>query len=410
MRALRNGAAPELLSPAGDWERLEMALHYGADAVYLAGRRFGLRAGAGNFGPEELQRAVAVSHRRGVKVYVAVNALPHEGDTDGLPEHLERCAEAGADALIVADLGVLALAKKHAPGVPLHVSTQFGVVNAAAAQVLYALGAKRVILARELTLPQIRAIRKNTPPELELEAFVHGAMCVSFSGRCLLSNYLTGRDGNGGACAQPCRWRWHLTEERRSGERFDITEDSGGTYILNSRDLCMIAHLRDLLEAGVCSFKLEGRTKSAYYAAAATNAYRHAIDDLAAGRPFDPFWYGECGKLSHRPYSTGFYYGSPGQYTADSRYFSDADICAVVEECTPDGLALVTERNRFSQGDALELLRRDGKPLRFCVSDLRDGGGAPLDTANRPMVPLRLRLPVYAPRLSILRRLRQERT
>lgn len=399
---------PELLSPAGDRERLEMALHYGADAVYLAGKAYSLRAAAGNFDPEGMAEAIRLSHAAGAKVYVAVNTLPHEGQLAGLPAHLERCAAAGADGLILADLGVLALAKRYAPSVPVHISTQFGVVNAESARMLCELGAGRVVLARELHLDEIAAIRAKTPPELELEAFVHGAMCVSFSGRCLLSNYLTGRDGNGGVCAQPCRWKYHLVEETRPGQYFQLDEDGEGTYILNSRDLCMIEHLSELRQAGVDSFKIEGRMKSAYYAAAVTNAYRHALDELLEGKPFDPYWRAECDKLSHRPYSTGFYFGQPGEHHPEGSYFFDAEIVAVVESCDESGEALLTERNRFSVGEPVELLNRSGKAIPFTVTGLRDGEGQPLETARHPMMPLRLRLPAPAERLSVLRRIKKD--
>ena len=397
---------PELLAPAGDRERLETALHYGADAVYLAGKEFGLRAAAGNFAPEELSEAVQACHAAGVKVYITVNTLPHEGQLVRLPEHLERCAAAGADALILADLGVLALAKRYAPAVPVHISTQMGVVNSESARMLHDLGAKRVVLARELSLEEISSLRAHTPRELELEAFVHGAMCVSFSGRCLLSNYMTGRDGNGGVCAQPCRWKYHLVEEQRPGQYFELGEDREGSYILNSRDLCMIEHLSALRDAGIDSFKIEGRMKSAYYAAAVTNAYRHAIDDLVAGRPFDPDWRRECDKVSHRPYSTGFYFGQPGQHYPEGSYFYDAEIVAVVEDCDETGEAVLTERNRFSVGDRVELLNREGKPVPFAVTDLRDGEGEMLETARHPMMRLRMKLPARAERLSILRRVK----
>ena len=397
---------PELLSPAGDFERLEMALHYGADAVYLAGKRFGLRAAAGNFDAAGLRKAVALSHAAGVKVYVTVNTLPHEGTMGDLPDFLADCDDAGVDAFIIADLGVMALAKRYAPGVPLHVSTQFGVVNSEAAKMLRDLGAKRVVLARELSLDAIRLLRDNTPREIELEAFVHGAMCVSFSGRCLLSNYMTGRDGNGGECAQPCRWKYHLVEEKRPGQYFEITEEPEGTHILNSADLCMIEHLSELMDAGITSFKIEGRMKSAYYAAAATNAYRHALDDAAAGKPFDTDWLTECMKFSHRQYSTGFYYGAPWQYYPESMYFSDADICAVVERCDGDGNAVLTLRNRFSVGDALDLLNREGKPIPFTAADIRDAEGNPLEVANHPMMELHMRLPAPAERLSIVRKIK----
>ena len=396
---------PELLSPAGDREKLEMALHYGADAVYLAGREYGLRAFAGNFDPDGMREAVRMSHACGAKVYVTVNTLPHESQMEGVPACLEQAADSGADALIVADLGVMSLAKKYAPQVPLHVSTQFGVVNSETARMLHDFGAARVILARELPLEEIAELRANTPGELELEAFVHGAMCVSFSGRCLLSNYMAGRDGNGGVCAQPCRWKYHLMEETRPGQYFEITEDGQGTHILNSRDMCMIEHIPELFAAGISSFKIEGRMKSAYYAGMSTYAYRHAIDDALEGKPFDPDWRTECDKFSHRQYCTGFYFGEPGQYYEDNMYFSDAEFVAVVESCEGTEASL-TERNRFSVGDTLELVNRDAKPVRFTVTDLRNGDGEPLETANHPMMALRMRLPVPAERLSILRKIK----
>ena len=396
----------ELLSPAGDWERLEMALCYGADAVYLAGKEFGLRAAAGNFEREELIRAVALAHSMGRKVYVTCNTLPREEELARLPDYLAFLQEAGPDALIIADVGVLALARRFAPKLKLHVSTQLGVVNSATANVLHAMGADTVVLARELSLEEIRKIRANTPSELRLEAFVHGAMCVSFSGRCLLSNYMTGRDGNRGECAQPCRWKYSLVEEKRPGQAFDITEDDGGTYIMNSNDLCMIEHLQDLAEAGVSSFKIEGRMKSAYYAAVTTNAYRHALDAVAAGDPVPEAWVRETEMVSHRPYCTGFYLGrEPGQ-CCDGTYTSGADIVAVVESCEEDGNALLTQRNKFSAGEELELLTPEGEPLAFTAAALFDEEGAPIPDARHPMMAFHMFLPKKAPRLSILRKRR----
>ncbi|MBR6709229.1 MAG: U32 family peptidase [Clostridia bacterium] len=396
---------PELLSPAGDREKLEMALHYGADAVYLAGKEFGLRAFAGNFEPDELREAVRLTHGYGAKAYVTVNVLPHEPQLGALTAYMEQLSESGADGLIIADLGVMALAKKYAPDIPVHISTQFGVVNSETANMLADLGAARVVLAREMHLDEIASLRAHTAAELELEAFVHGAMCVSFSGRCLLSNYMTGRDGNGGTCAQPCRWKYHLMEEKRPGQYFEITEDKDGTHIMNSRDMCMIDHLSELMDAGISSFKIEGRMKSAYYAGMTTYAYRHALDDAIAGRPFDPDWLTECYKISHREYSTGFYYGEPGQYYPDNMYFADASVVGIVDSC--DGCeACVTERNRFSVGDTLELVNRSEKPHRFVVSDLRDGEGTEIDCARHPMMQLRMRLPVPAERLSVLRKIK----
>ena len=399
---------PELLAPAGDFEKLAMCVHYGADAVYLAGKEFGMRAASGNFDPEELLQAIQYCHERGVKVYVTCNTLPREDELKRLPAHLEQVQSAGADGLIIADLGVFALARQYAPKVPVHVSTQLGVVNSATANVLYDMGATRVVLARELSMAEIRELRGNIPADMEIEAFVHGAMCVSFSGRCLLSNYFTGRrDANRGECAQPCRCKYALMEEKRPGEYFPIGED-GGTYILNSRDMCMIEHIPELREAGVTSFKIEGRMKSAYYAAAVTNAYRHAIDDVLEGREVSELWIEETEKLSHRPYSTGFYYGQPGQYTQDSAYFSGAEICAVVEACGPDGIARLTQRNKFCRGDRLELLTSDGPPLSFIAVGMREMDGTAIDATPRAMMEFTMPLPKICGPLSILRRVKGE--
>ena len=398
--------ALELLAPAGDRERLLMALRYGADAVYLAGRQFGMRSAAVSFSDEGLREAVALAHAQGARLYVTVNTLPREEELKVLPPYLEFLQDAGADALIIADLGVMALAKRYAPRLGLHVSTQLGVINSETAKVLYDMGADTVVLARETPLADIRQIRENTPPALRIEAFVHGAMCVSFSGRCLLSNYLTGRDANRGQCAQPCRWKYHLVEETRPGQYFEISED-GGTHILNSRDMRMIEHLPELLSAGVTSFKLEGRMKSAYYTAVITNAYRHALDAAIRGEALDPLWVEETEKLSHRPYSTGFYFGQPGEYYADASYFSTADVAAVVESCDADGLALLTQRNKFSRGDELELLPPDGRPLRFPAERIWDPEGSEIGDTRRAMMPFRMRLPRCVPPLSILRKYRE---
>lgn len=402
-RIIRDG--PELLAPAGDMERLEMALCYGADAVYLAGHSFGMRAFAGNFGEGELKKAVTLAHEKNVRVYVTCNTLPREDELKALPEYLASLAGVSVDGLIIADMGVLAMAKRYAPGVSLHVSTQLGVTNSAAACALYDMGADTVVLARETPMEDIRRIRANTPKELRLEAFVHGAMCVSFSGRCLLSNYLTGRDANRGECAQPCRWKYHLVEEKRPGEYFEISED-GGTYILNSRDMRMIEHLPELMDAGVASFKVEGRMKSAYYAAVITNAYRHAIDEAVSGRPLSRVWLDETDKVSHRPYCTGFYYGYPGQHFGEASYVSDADVAAVVESCDADGSAVLTQRNKFLAGDELELLTPEGEPLRFTPEHIYDAEGAEIEDTRHPMMELRMTLPRHAPRLSIVRKYR----
>ena len=394
----------ELLAPAGDMERLRMSLAYGADAVYLAGTDFGMRSFAGNFTPEELKQAVALCHSRGVAVHVTCNTMPRNGEIARMPEWLEYLQELGVDAAILADVGVLSLLKKHAPKLKAHISTQASVSNYQAAAAWYELGASRVILARELSLDEIREIRAKTPRELEIEAFVHGAMCVSYSGRCLLSNYMTGRDANRGACAQPCRYQYALVEEKRPGEYFPIGEDEGGAYILNSRDMCMIDHIPELIDAGLDSLKIEGRAKSAYYAAVVTGAYRHAIDAALAGQPLEPVWRDEVEKVSHRPYSTGFYFGEPGQHTSHSRYVRDWQIMAVVTSCTPDGTALCELRNKLSAGDELELVGPDLKPVSITVEGLTDGDGLPIPEARKPQMPFYLKLPVQAPPLSLLRR------
>ena len=394
----------ELLAPAGDMERLRMALAYGADAVYLAGPDFGMRSFAGNFTPEELRQAVALCHGRGVSVHVTCNTMPRNSEADRLPEWLAYLQELGVDAAIVADVGVLSLLKKHAPRVKAHISTQASVTNWRAAEAWHELGASRVILARELSLDEIREIRAKAPKELELEAFVHGAMCVSYSGRCLLSNYMTGRDASRGACAQPCRYQYALVEEKRPGEYFPIGEDAGGAYILNSRDMCMIDHIQELLDAGLDSLKIEGRAKSAYYAAVVTAAYRHAVDAALAGEPLDPVWREEVEKVSHRPYSTGFYFGEPGQHTSHARYVRDWQVMAVVTSCAPDGTALCELRNKLSAGDELELVGPGLKPVPVTAEGLAGGDGLPIPEARKPQMPFYLKLPVQAPPLALLRR------
>lgn len=395
----------ELLSPAGDLERLMMCINYGADAVYLAGRRFGMRAAATNFSDDELVRAVQLAHERGVQVYVTCNTLPREDELDELKAYLPFLQEAGVDALIIADFGVLELAKKYAPNVKKHVSTQLGVLNSATANALYSLGADTVVLARETPLEDIKKLRASTPVDLRIETFVHGAMCVSFSGRCLLSNYLTGRDANRGQCAQPCRWKYHLVEEKRPNEYFEITED-GGTFILNSRDMCMIEHLRELIDAGVSSFKIEGRMKSAYYAAVVTNAYRHALDAAIEGRPPDKLWVSETDMVSHRPYTTGFYFGEPGQHYAEASYYTGADVVAVVEKCDSDGNAVLTQRNKFSLGDELELLSPQGVPQSFTVEHMLDANDEAILDTRHAMMEIHMHLPCYAPPYSIVRKRR----
>ena len=394
----------ELLSPAGDMEQLNMSILYGADAVYLAGTSFGMRSFAGNFSPEALPKAVKFAHDHGVHVHVTVNTMPRNDEVAQLPAYLEQLDDAGVDALILADLGAFTLAGKYAPHCQRHVSTQQSIANYACAQAWFDLGAQRVVLARELSLEEIRDIRQKVSQDLEIETFGHGAMCVSYSGRCLLSNYMTGRDSNRGACAQPCRYQYALMEEKRPGEYFPVFEDEKGTYIMNSRDMCMIDHLGDLMDAGVDCIKLEGRAKSAYYAAIVTGAYRHCIDAVANGQPLDPVWRNEVDHISHRIYSTGFYYGQPGQYTKTSRHIRQWQIVAMVESCDETGLAKCSLRNKFRKGDILECVGPDTRPFEVIPEEMETPEGAPLEEPKTPQMKFYLRLPKQVPAYSILRR------
>ena len=378
----------EVLSPAGDFERLEAALRYGADAVYLGSTAYGMRASAASFDLPALERACALAHGMGKRVYLTCNTLPRNDEFDGLPAFLRGAADAGVDAFIVTDLGVLSLLRETVPGAEIHISTQAGVVNYRAAREFYRMGAKRVVLARELSLDEIAEIRDKTPPELEIEVFVHGAMCLSFSGRCVLSNYMAARDANRGQCAQPCRWKYALMEEKRPGQYFPVFEDEEGTYILNAKDLCLLPYIDKLAAAGVTSLKIEGRAKSAYYVAAVTNAYRIAVDDFYA-RPEGwqlPGWLSdEVRKVSHRDYSTGFLFGRPeaGQRYEQNGYIRLTDVAAVVER-VEDGRVYCTQKNRFFDGDTLELLEPGKQPVPFTVTGLQNGDGEPISDTRHP--------------------------
>lgn len=404
---MAKGIGPEVLAPVGDFERLMTAVQYGADAVYLGGKDFGMRASPLNFTEEELVRAVAYCHERGVRVYVTCNTLPREEEIPRLPAYLRSLQKAGVDALIVADMGVLMLCRREIPEMEIHMSTQTGIVNHLTATELFHLGVKRVVLARELRLEEIKSIRAHTPADLEIEVFVHGAMCMSFSGRCVLSNYLAGRDANRGECAQPCRWSYHLMEEKRPGEFFPVLEEEDGTYILNAKDLCMIEHLEELSQAGVSSFKIEGRAKSFYYVATITNAYRCAVDHLLAGKkdPLPSWIEEETRKVSHRQYCTGFYYGQPqnGQCYESGGYIRSYDVAAIVDGYE-DGMLLCTQRNRFFPGEKLEVLQPGIPPQTIEVSALYDEEKIPLDAARHAMQKLRIPLEHPLPKGSILRR------
>ena len=380
-----------------------MALAYGADAVYLAGDAYGMRAFAGNFDREGLAHAVALAHRQGVRVHVTCNTLARNEEVAALPVYLEYLDSIGVDAVIAAGVDVLNLCQRYAPHVQVHMSTQTGITNYEMVRMWHELGASRAILARELSLDEVAEICARAPRGMEVEAFVHGAMCVSVSGRCLLSNYMTGRDANRGACAQPCRYQYALMEEKRPGEYFPVFEEGGETFILNSRDMCMIDHIPELLAAGLHSLKIEGRAKSAYYTGMVTAAYRHAIDAAAQGLPLDPVWRDEGDKVSHRHYSTGFYFGQPGQYTDSARYVRDWQVLAVITSCDPDGNATLSLRNKFSAGDTVEVVGPDVAAFPLTAPMMTDEEGQPLAEPRHPQMIFHMKLSRQVPPLSILR-------
>lgn len=372
----------ELLAPAGGMEQLRYALHFGADAVYLAGERFGLRERAENFPGVNLASAVSLVHAQGKRVYVTANSLVHQGDLKAFRDYLELLGQLEVDAAIVSDLSAIGLLKEVAPHVDIHISTQASVTNAQAARLYYELGAKRVVMARELTLEEIKAIRQDIPDDLELEAFVHGAMCIAYSGRCLISDYLVGRDANRGHCTQPCRWKWSLQEETRPGEYFPIEEDGKHSFILSSADLNMIEHIDDLKAAGIDSLKIEGRVKGAYYVATVVNAYRKVLDGEPAAHYTD-----ELDVVSHRPYHTGFFYGVPAQSYDGKEYSQTCDLIGSVESCKQldNGMFRIELelRNRFYPGDTLEVLSPKLPIQEIVVSDLLDEDKLPCEVANR---------------------------
>lgn len=397
----------EILSPAGDMERLLAALDFGADAVYLGGKMFGMRAGSPNFTAEDLKIAADETHKRGKRLYLTCNTLPRNNEIIHFEQFVKDAVDAKIDALIANDIGVFSLIKKFAPDMEIHVSTQAGIVNFVTANEFYNMGAKRVVLARELSFEEIAEIRAKIPKDLEIEAFVHGAMCVSFSGRCLLSQYLVNRDANRGECAQPCRWGYHLMEEKRKNQFYPIFEDEKGSYILNAKDMCMIDHIDKLAKAGVNSFKIEGRAKSAYYVSVVTNAYRKAMD-IYKSDPDNfqlPQWiHDEVFKVSHRAYCTGFFFGHPNdcQYYENSGYIRDYDVVAVIEECR-DGRIFAQQRNKFNKGDVLEILSPNGEPVEYKADQIFNDKGEEVETANHAMMRLSMPSDKTFPKNSIIR-------
>ena len=383
-----NAKRPEVLAPAGDAERLRAAVDFGADAVYVGSANFSMRSACKNFSADGLAESVEYAHKQGVRVYLTLNTLPRNDELEALPALLQDAQAAGVDALIISDLGVLDIVRQTLPDMEIHMSTQTGIVNYAAANMLYKLGARRVILARELSIEDIAEIRKNTPADLAIECFVHGSMCVSLSGRCLLSQYLTGRDANRGDCAQPCRWSYALTEEKRPGEFFEIQEAPEGSYILNSQDLCAIGLLDRLAEAGVDSFKIEGRAKSVFYTAVVTNAYRQASELLMKNAPYQPqpWMTAELDKVSHREYCTGFFLGrqNAGCHYETGSYMRSWKIIAVVRGRDPQGRLILEQRNRFYAGGTFDALIPKGRPVALELPCLYNENGESIDVAPHP--------------------------
>ena len=400
---------PELLAPAGNMEKMKMALLYGADAVYLGGKAFGLRAFGGNFSREELKEAMEFAHNLGKKVYVTVNIFPHNSDMEALPDYLAYLNEIKADAILVADLGVFTLAKKYAPDVELHISTQANNTNWVTVNAWADMGASRVVLAREMSLKEIHEIREKTSTELEM--FVHGAMCISYSGRCLMSNYMTGRDSNRGSCAQPCRWKYSLVEEKRPGQFFPVEEDERGTYIFNSKDMCLLPHIDDVIKSGVESLKIEGRMKSVHYAASVVKAYREAIDSYCndpENFAIKDEWIAELGKVSHRAYTTGFYYDKPtekDQIYGSSSYEQTSDFVGLVLDYDAEtGLATVEQRNNMKNGQEIEIFQPKLKGYRQIITEMYDAEGQPIDVAPHPQQIIKMKMTAPVEPYAILRR------
>lgn len=402
---------PELLAPAGSLIKLKYALTYGADAVYIGGECFSLREAAENFTLEEIKEGIEFAHKLNKKVYITANIIPHNKDLEGFVEYVREVAKYGADAIIISDLGLFDLVKSTAPNLEVHISTQANNTNYASANMWYKLGAKRVILARELSLTEIKEIRENIPEDMDIECFVHGAMCISYSGRCLMSNYMTNRDSNLGACSHPCRWKYYLMEEKRPGEYYPVFENERGTFIYNSKDLCMIEHIPELIEAGVSSFKIEGRVKSEYYVATITKAYRDAIDAYFDGKPFDTKFADELTKVSHREYTKGFFFGKPDAnqqlYTTNS-YVRDFDLVGVVDGYDDEkNMLVVTQRNKFFAGDELEILMPGQEFKTLKVEKMYDENMNEIEAC--PHATMRLYIPCdfKCPEYSILRKAKE---
>lgn len=408
---IHNGRNIELLIPASSLEVLKVAVMFGADAVYIGGEAFGLRAKAKNFSLEEMKEGVEFAHAHDVKVYVTANILAHNGDLDGAREYFEELKQVGMDALIISDPGMFTIAKEVLPDVDIHISTQANNTNYATFNFWYKMGARRVVTARELSLEEIKTIRKNIPDDLEIETFIHGAMCISYSGRCLLSSFMAGRDANQGACTHPCRWKYSVVEESRPGEYMPVYENERGTFIFNSKDLCMIEHIPELVEAGIDSFKIEGRMKTALYVATVARTYRLAIDDYLKDpeyyRSRIPFYKSEISKCTYRQYTTGFFFGKPDKDTQiydSNTYEHEYTYLGIVGDCNGDGMYSVEQRNKFSVGETIEVMKPDGTNVECSVIEIKDDEGNAMESAPHPKQKLWINLGTKLDRYDILRR------
>ncbi|MDD5874024.1 MAG: U32 family peptidase [Clostridia bacterium] len=408
---IHNGRNIELLIPASSLEVLKVAVMFGADAVYIGGEAFGLRAKAKNFSLEEMKEGVEFAHAHDVKVYVTANILAHNKDLDGAREYFEELKQVGMDALIISDPGMFTIAKEVLPDVDIHISTQANNTNYATFNFWYKMGARRVVTARELSLEEIKTIRKNIPDDLEIETFIHGAMCISYSGRCLLSSFMAGRDANQGACTHPCRWKYSVVEESRPGEYMPVYENERGTFIFNSKDLCMIEHIPELVEAGIDSFKIEGRMKTALYVATVARTYRLAIDDYLRDpeyyRSRIPFYKSEISKCTYRQYTTGFFFGKPDKDTQiydSNTYEHEYTYLGIVGDCIGDGMYSVEQRNKFSVGETIEVMKPDGTNVECSVIEIKDDEGNAMESAPHPKQKLWINLGTKLDRYDILRR------
>lgn len=390
---------PEILAPAGNLDKLKIAIDFGADAVYLGGSKLNLRAFADNFTNEKLKEGVEYAHERNRKVYVTMNVFPHNEDLSGVEDYLKELYEIGIDAIIASDAAIISAAREVVPELEIHLSTQANNVNWRSAKFWYDQGVKRIVMARELTLIEIKQMRDNLPEQCEIEAFVHGSMCISYSGRCLISNYMVGRDANRGACAQPCRYNYSLVEEKRPGEYYPIVEDENGTYIMNSKDLCMIEHIDDVIKAGVYSLKIEGRMKSLYYVAAVVKSYKQAVDAYMKdpeNYKFDPKWMENLNNVSHRQYHTGFYYGQNNeQVYEDSGYIRNADIVGIVRAYDEETkIATIEHKNKVLNGDTVEVLRAEGDNFEIVLYDMTEENGTPIEKAARAQMTYKVKVDI----------------